>query len=151
MIHSLILQTVARLLVPLILLLSLYLLLYGHDNPGGGFSGGLVAALGYALYAFAYGSKDARSALPMQPNELIGSGLAAVVLAAILGLLAGRSFLTGLWMEIPMPTDATLELGTPLLFDLGIYLIVAGTILSITFAFEEAFTSLLPRDEMEGP
>lgn len=150
MIHSLILQTAARLLVPLILLFSLYLLMYGHHYPGGGFSGGLVAALGYALYAFAYGTEDARSALPLQPIELIGAGLSGLLVAGVAAMIGGRSFLTGLWVAIPLWEDVTLDLGTPLLFDLGVYLVVAGTILAITFAFEEAFTTLLPQDDREG-
>ena len=143
MIHSLILRTAARLLVPLILLFSLYLLLYGHHYPGGGFSGGLVAALGY-------GTEDARSALPLQPIELIGAGLSGLLIAGVAAMIGGQSFLTGLWVEIPLWEDVTLDLGTPLLFDLGIYLLVGGTILAITFAFEEAFTTLLPRDDREG-
>lgn len=147
MIHSLILRTAARLLVPLILLFSLYLMLYGHDHPGGGFSGGLVATLAYALFAFAYGTEDARSALPLPPVELIGAGLAILVIAGSAALFGGGSFLTGYWIDLPLWADVTLEVGTPLLFDVGVYLTVGGTILAITFAFEEAYTKLLPRDE----
>lgn len=147
MIHSLILRTAARLLTPLILLFSLYLALHGHDQPGGGFSGGLVAALAFALYAFAFGTDHARGALPGRPDKLIAVGLSAMLVAGSIGLWPGDPFLKGLWVEVPLWYDVTLDLGTPMLFDLGVYLVVAGTVLAITFAFEDAFTSLLPTEE----
>lgn len=151
MIHSLILQTAARLVTPLILLFSINLLLYGHDQTGGGFSGGLLGALAFVLYAFAFGTDDARRGLPLAPDKLIGAGLASALAAGIIALLLGEPFLSGMWVEIPLWSDVSLELGTPMLFDLGVYLLVAGTVLAITFAFEDAFTSLFPtEDEAEA-
>src|SRR4029079_1978652 len=82
-----ILPTAARFLLPLLLLFSLFLLVRGHNEPGGGFSGGLVAASAYVLYGFAYGAAEARRVLPADPRALIGAGLLLAVASGCLGLL----------------------------------------------------------------
>lgn len=147
MIDSVILRAATRSIVPLILLFSVYMLTRGHDQPGGGFSGGLIAALAFALYAFAFGTKEARRSLPGDPRTLIGVGLGLALLAGVMGMVAHGDFLSALSFEVPLSKNVTLELGTPFLFDAGVYVIVLGTIVGLTFAFEEAFTSILPTEE----
>lgn len=132
---SLILRTATRPLVPLLLLFSVFLLVRGHHEPGGGFVGGLVAATAFVLIALAEGSTAARSALRIEPVRLIPAGLATSSIAGLLGLLDGRPFLTGLWL--PGSTEAIPTFGTPLLFDFGVYLTVAGVVLSIVFSVME--------------
>lgn len=152
MIDSLILRTATRAVVPLILLFSVYMLTWGHDQPGGGFSGGLIAALAYALYAFAFGTKQTRRALPGEPQRLIGAGLGMAVFAGTVGLVVEGHFLADVSMHLSLWNDAELALGTALLFDVGVYVIVLGTVVALTFAFEEAFTSILPQEEdMDAP
>ena len=134
---SLILRTNARRLMPLLLLFSIFLFLRGHNEPGGGFVAGLVAAAAWALYAVAHDAATARRALRVEPRLLIGAGLLAALLSGAVGLLARQPFLTGLWGYLDLGGIGRFELGTPLLFDLGVYLTVLGVTLTIIFALEE--------------
>lgn len=136
--NSLILRTTTRYLTPLLLIFSVYLLLRGHNQPGGGFAGGLVAASPFALYSIAFGAAEARRVLHVQPHFLIGVGLLIAFLSGVIGLLGDRSFLTGVWGNIDLPGLESLYVGTPLLFDLGVYVAVFGVTLTIIFALEEA-------------
>ena len=128
---SLILRTAARVLMPLLLLYGLFLLLRGHNAPGGGFAGGLVVAAAYSLSAFAFGNAAARRALLVDPSRLIGAGLLLAFGTGFLPVLAGKPFLTALW---PAPA---LGLGTPLIFDVGVFCVVIGVVLTITFMLGE--------------
>ena len=133
---SLILGTATRLLVPLMLVFSLYLLWRGHNEPGGGFVGGLIAAIGFALYALGRGTAALREALRVDPRSIAMVGLAMAVAAGLLAALTGDAFLTGLWWR-PTIGDGYLPLGTPLLFDVGVYLVVVGGVLTLLLALEE--------------
>ena len=134
---SLILRTATRLLLPLLLLFSLFLVVRGHNDPGGGFSGGLVAAAAFVLYRFAFGAEEARRALPVDSQALIGVGLLVAVGSGSLPLLAGRPLMTGLWGRVPVPGFGDLDVGTPLLFDVGVYLTVVGVALLIILPLAE--------------
>lgn len=127
----LILRTAAFYLVPLLLLFSWFLLWRGHHEPGGGFVGGLVAASAILLMAYAQGPAVARRALPCLPERIIMIGLATSLLAGLVGPASGAPFLTGLW------TNGAVEIGTPLLFDFGVYLTVLGVVVSILLALVE--------------
>ena len=81
---SLILRTAARLLVPLMILFSIFLMLRGHNESGGGFIGGLVGASAFALYAMAYGTRASRGALYVDPRTLMASGVGIALLSALL-------------------------------------------------------------------
>lgn len=133
---SLILSTAARLLLPLLLLFSVFLLLRGHNEPGGGFVGGLVVAAAFALYALAEGVETARTALRVNTQTIIAAGLLVAGISAVLPLLAGLPALTGLWLENEVPIVG--KVGTPLLFDVGVYLTVAGVTLRIILNMAEA-------------
>ncbi len=135
--NSLILRTATRFLLPLLLLFSLLLLVRGHHEPGGGFSGGLVAAAAFVLHRFAFGAEDARRALPVDARVLIGAGLLVAVGSGSLALLAGRPLMTGLWGRVSVPGFGDLDVGTPLLFDVGVYLAVVGVTLSIILPLAE--------------
>lgn len=132
---SLILSTATRYLLPLLLLFSIFVLLRGHDEPGGGFVGGLVAAAAFALYSMAYGVASARQVLPTDPRTLIGLGLLTTIGSGLPALIQGLPFLTGLWSERTVPLLG--KVGTPLLFDLGVFLVVIGVMLTIIFALAE--------------
>ncbi|MCC6176346.1 MAG: Na+/H+ antiporter subunit B [Chloroflexi bacterium] len=136
--RSLILGTAARFLLPLLLLFSIFLLLRGHNEPGGGFSGGLVAAAAFALLTIATDAPTTRRALQVAPRSLIGIGLLTAIVSGVIGLLAGRPFLTGQWVEVTLPGGISLALGTPLLFDIGVYLVVVGVVLTIVLSLAEA-------------
>jgi len=133
--RSLILSTTAQLLLPLMLLFSVFLLLRGHNEPGGGFIGGLVASTAFALYALAYDVKQARETLRVDPHALIAAGLLVALMSGLLPVVAGKPFLTGLWIGRELPVLG--KAGTPLLFDMGVYLAVLGVMLMILFALAE--------------
>lgn len=134
---SIILRMTARLLLPLLLLFSIFLFLRGHNEPGGGFVAGLVATAAWALYAIAYDAPTARRALRIEPRLLVGLGLLIILLSGTIGLLAQQPFLTGQWFYLELGGIGKVELGTPVLFDLGVYLGVVGVMLTIILALEE--------------
>jgi multicomponent Na+:H+ antiporter subunit B len=133
--QSLILSTATRYLLPLLLLFSFFLLLRGHNEPGGGFEGGLVAAAAFALYAIAFDVRAARGVLKVDPRVLIGVGVLTAAFSGTLSLLADKPFLTALWLKQPLPVLG--KVGTPVLFDVGVYLLVLGVTLMIIFVLVE--------------
>lgn len=135
--NSLILRTTARYLLPMLLLFSVFLLLRGHHEPGGGFTGGLVAGAAWALYALAYDARAMRSALPCAPHILIGGGLLVALASGVLGLFLRQPFLTGQWFALPIPGLGKVDVGSPLIFDFGVYLLVWGIVLMVVLVFAE--------------
>lgn len=133
---SLILQTASRLLHPLLLLISIFLLIRGHNEPGGGFVGGLMAAAAFALYAIAYDVPYARRALQVEPHVLVGGGLLCALGSGVVAMAGGHPFLTSRWTSIDWGA-VHVALGTPLLFDLGVYAVVLGITTAIVFTLRE--------------
>ncbi len=132
---SLILSTAINYLLPLLLLLSVFLLLHGHNLPGGGFVGGLVAATAFSLDALAHGVKRTRALLVVNPRLFIGLGLLAALASGCLAFLSELPFLTGLWGDLKIPIVG--EVGTPVLFDTGVYFVVLGVALTIILNLAE--------------
>jgi len=120
-------RVAGRWLSLLLLLASLAILWRGHNQPGGGFVGGLVAALSFALLALAYGVNRAQRAMPLRPLTLVGLGMLCVLFAGLPGLIVGRPFLTHLWWS---PGGPLPDLSTTMVFDLGVYLVVLGAVLA---------------------
>lgn len=135
--NSIILRTAIRFLMPVLLLFSLFLLVRGHNQSGGGFAGGLLAAAAFALYSLSYNAAEARRVLRIPPAMLIASGLLVAVGSGLLALLSGQTFLTGMWAYITIPGIGKLEVGTPVLFDIGVYLLVFGVTITMVFSLEE--------------
>ena len=123
---SLLLRTASRLIFPLLLLFALFLLLRGHNEPGGSFTGGLVATTAVALQALGYGAGAARKLFGIDLPQLIGVGLLIALAGGVAPVLAGMSFLDGWWGTLALPGGLAIELGTPLLFEVGVYLVVFG-------------------------
>ena len=130
-VSPLILRIAARYLMPLLLLYGIFLLLRGHNAPGGGFAGGLVVAAAYSLNAFAFGAAAARRALLVDPSKLIGAGLLMALGSGLFPVLSGKTFLTAQWLA------PSIGLGTPLIFDLGVFCVVIGVVLTMTFMLAE--------------
>ncbi|MGF1553476.1 MAG: MnhB domain-containing protein [Paracoccaceae bacterium] len=134
-----ILKAAARVLVALMLLFSLYLLARGHNEPGGGFIGGLIAAAAFALLAASHGVTVARRALRLDPVVVIALGIAAALSAGLLSALFADAPFTGQWLFLGR--DETGGKGVPvssiLLFDLGVWLTVLGSVLALVLALEE--------------
>jgi multicomponent Na+:H+ antiporter subunit B len=132
---SLILRTTTRLLFPLTLVFSVFLLIRGHNEPGGGFVGGLTAAAAFALVLASDGLGMARRLLRLDPLALIGVGLALALLSGVPPLFDGGAFLAGHWLEAKVPVIG--HLGTPFVFDVGVYLAVLGVVVAIIFELAE--------------
>lgn len=132
---SLILQTASRYLMVLLVLFSVFMLFRGHNEPGGGFVGGLLIAGAFALYALAYEAKAARHLLRFDPRTIIGIGLATAVGSGLAAVLYGQPFLAGQWLPYSIPFLG--KLGTVFFFDLGVYLVVLGTTLLVLLTLQE--------------
>ncbi len=134
--NSLILRTATPFLVGLTVLFSIYVLLRGHNEPGGGFIGGLIGASAFATYAIAEGVGAARRALVMHPIAIAGSGLFIAALSGAMSLLFADAFLTGQWWFPAFNPDLK-YISTVVLFDIGVYLVVVGAIVAIICGLEE--------------
>jgi multicomponent Na+:H+ antiporter subunit B len=136
---SSILRTATRLLMPLLLLFAVFLLLRGHNEPGGGFVGGLVVSAAFVLHSIAFGVAASRRALLVDPSTLLGVGLAVAVLGGgVPALLAGQPFMTAQWFAT---AGGALSVGTPLVFDVGVFLAVIGVVLTIVFTLADVVLS----------
>jgi multicomponent Na+:H+ antiporter subunit A len=116
----------------LLLLLSVVVLLRGHNAIGGGFVGGLTGALAFAIVGLAHGVHRARAKLRFHPLALTGGGLFLAVASGLPGLVAHGDFLRHVWVEVNV-LGVPVKQGTTLLFDLGVYLAVLGTVLTFLF------------------
>lgn len=119
------LRLLNRILTPVLLLLSLYLLFRGHNLPGGGFIAGLMAAAAFQLQILSRGHESLRRTVGPYLNSGIGLGLAVAVCSGIVGLLDG-TFFKGLWFSLDLPLLGYLKIGTPVIFDLGVFLVVVS-------------------------
>lgn len=134
---SLILRTAALIVLPLQLLFSIFLLLRGHDEPGGGFIGGLVASGALALYLYAFGVAALKRLLRVSPKDLLAVGLLLGLAATIPAILFGEAFFTAQWLKISLG-DNLIKLSTVLVFDIGVYLTVIGTLVTMFIALAES-------------
>ncbi len=133
---SIILRTATTYLLPLLLLFSIFVLLRGHYYSGGGFVGGLIAAIAFVLHSFAYGVKSTKSLFVYLPGFLIPIGLSISILSGMLPVFFGEPFMTGLWMDDPIAVIGSV--GTALFFDIGVYFVVIGVTLTILFTISES-------------
>lgn len=130
-IPSLIFGTTAHIVSVLMMVFSVYLLLRGHNSPGGGFIGALIAVIGLTLLIFAESPKYVRERLGYRPLNIALFGVFLSLLAGAIGFVMGQPFLTGIWWKEILP------LGTPLIFDVGIYLAVIGGVLEVLLRVNE--------------
>ncbi len=133
---SLILRTTAPLLVALMLMFSIFVLLRGHNEPGGGFIGGLIAVAALAIYGIAGGVETVRRAIVFHPLAIAGAGLLLSTLAGMISILLHVPFMTGLWVT-PSVLGQPVPLSSVMLFDTGVYLVVVGALTGVVLALEE--------------
>ena len=129
--NSLILRTLAPFITLLMVAFSVFITLRGHNSPGGGFIGGLLAASGIALYALAFGVAPTRRMLRLHPLSIAASGLILSAASGLVSVLYGVPYMTGLWFDIGI------DVSTVMSFDIGVYLVVLGAFSSILLALEE--------------
>jgi multicomponent Na+:H+ antiporter subunit B len=115
---------------------SVFILFRGHDEPGGGFVGGLVAALAVTIIALADGVPAARRRLRAHPVVMIGCGIALAMLSGMPGVFIDGSFLSHQWLHF----GSDFKLGTTMLYDLGVYLVIMGGMLALVFRLYEEET-----------
>ena len=127
--NSLILRSSSRVLVLVVVILSVFMLLRGHNLPGGGFIAGLLLATAFSLHLLAFGAKETRKLIRIDLRAVIGAGLFICVFSGCIAILYGEAFMTGHWLPEPIPGIG--KVGSVLLFDVGVYLAVFGTVLLI--------------------
>lgn len=136
--NNFILAQAARILFPVLLVLSLLVLYRGHNLPGGGFIGGLLAAIAFIVVGIGHTMAHAQRVLRVNPVVLMAWGLAIAALSGVPGLFVGDPFMTGQWLPgFTLPLLGKVHLGTPLVFDVGVYLTVIGFTLHTTFSLAE--------------
>ena len=129
--RSIILEVVVRLLFHAAVVLSLYLLFSGHNNPGGGFAGGLVVGLALIARYLAGGRYELGEAVPVDAGVVLGAGMLMATGTAVGGLLFGGEVLQSAILEWDMPLFGHVKLVTSLFFDIGVYLVVVGVLLDV--------------------
>ncbi len=147
MYDSVILRTVAKVMLPLLLLLSLFMVVRGHNLPGGGFIGGLLAAAAIILQIVAFGPERARAIIRVDYLQLAAVGVLFAASWGLLGLATGQPFMTAFWLKEPIPGIG--KVGTPVLFDVGVYLTVIGVTTQLAFVLAEEPT-LYPLERRAG-
>lgn len=133
--RSILLEVVVRLIFHTVLVLSVYLLLAGHDFPGGGFAGGIVAGLALTIRYLAGGRYELGETAPVGAGLLIGVGLVIATGTGIAGALLGDAILDGGKAVLHLPLVGTLKLYSSTLFDIGVYLVVVGVVLDVLRSF----------------
>jgi len=128
--NSIIIKLASKYLRALLIIFSVFVLLRGHNYPGGGFIGGILAASGIFFDAFANTVGKVQQKLLIKPVQFISIGLACCLSAAILGIFIKDAVLASIWIK-------EIKVGTPLLFDVGVYFVVTGVFLLALFSIME--------------
>lgn len=140
---SYIFDRLVRVVFFLVNVLALYLLLRGHNLPGGGFIAGLASAISLILLSLALGVAAMPRILRFDPVRVAASGLLLATLTSAVPLLFGRPFLEQFNTHLHgVPGLGDLHVGTPLLFDLGVYLVVVGIACKMIFVFTQSTQGL---------
>ena len=129
--NTLIFRTIAPVLTVVMLLFSVIVLLRGHNDAGGGFIGGLIAASAAAVLGMAQGVGSVRRLLRVNPIAIAGAGVLLAAAGGLVSAVVGAPFLTGLWLPFHV-------FGTPGLFDIGVYLVVFGAVTAVVLALEDS-------------
>ncbi len=128
--NTLIFRTMAPLIATAMIVFSIVILLRGHNDPGGGFIGGLIAASASAIYGMARGVGEVRKMLRLNPITFAGFGVVLSCVVGSISVVFGVPFMTALWLPGHL-------FGVPGAFDIGVYFVVFGTITAIILALED--------------
>lgn len=135
--NDLILRTTSSLIIFIMLGFAVYLLLAGHNSPGGGFVGGLTTSAAIVLMYMAYGEKVVKKIIPINFQFFIPLGLLIATLTGLGALLFNVPFLTHTFGVFHIPFIGEIELATAMLFDLGVYFTVFGSMMTIILTIAE--------------
>jgi multicomponent Na+:H+ antiporter subunit B len=157
---SFILRQAVTVIALIVQVFAFYLFFRGHNLPGGGFIAGVASGIGVLLAVLARGKAVAAALFPFDPLRLSAWGLAVAAATGLVGLLLGDAFLTHYhYKSSDFPVLGSLYLGTPLLFDLGVYMVVVGVITKVSFVLLDALDGQadgalpafqLPRPELDA-
>jgi multicomponent Na+:H+ antiporter subunit B len=136
--NSALLQIAQRYVRYLLLLFAIIALLRGHNNPGGGFIAGLLAGLSMVMKGYAYDIEVVIRQMKWPPVTFIAFGLLLILFSAIPSLVQGASFMKGYWFQMALPGIGELKLGSPLLFDTGVFFGVIGVTRMFFFSLNRA-------------
>ena len=135
--NPVLLQLTSGYLSKILYLLALIFFLKGHNNPGGGFIAGLMVASAIMLNMLAYGTHKVKQSLHIVPTRLAVLGVTLAMSAGILPIFLNKLFFTGMWLpEFTLPLLGQIHIGTPLLFDLGVFMTIVGFTVSVIFDLE---------------
>jgi multicomponent Na+:H+ antiporter subunit B len=135
--NTVIFRTIAPYLSALMLVFSIFVLLRGHNAPGGGFIAGLIGASAVAIYGIAAGPAEVRKALIVHPMVMAGGGVFLAGVSGLVSAFLGVPYLTGLWLMFTLPDGTELAVSTPLVFDIGVFLTVLGVLSTLALSLEE--------------
>ena len=131
MVRSVVFEVVTRMLFGIMIVVSIYLLLTGHNWPGGGFAGGLVAGMALIIRYLAAGRHELDEAAPIDAGRLMGGGLILALISAIAPLFAGGTILQSFDVHLHIPLLGELHVVSSTVFDIGVYLVVVGMLLDV--------------------
>jgi len=131
------LQSATKILVFMILAFSVYVLFAGHHNPGGGFIGGLITASALVLLYIAFDLQSVRDVIPVDFKQLAATGVIVAVLTGTASFVFDVPFLTQSFTYVNLPLLGKTELATAVIFDLGVYMAVIGTTMTIITSISE--------------
>lgn len=134
--NSVILQIAAKYVRWLLVFFAFVALYRGHNHPGGGFIGGLLVSLSVIFYSLAFNAERAKEKLILQPESNISIGLLLILLSTIPGVIQKEYLMAGVWTTLSVPVLGDLKLGTPFLFDIGVFMVVIGVTLMFFFSLK---------------
>ncbi|RUT41386.1 Na(+)/H(+) antiporter subunit B [Paenibacillus anaericanus] len=131
------LQTSTKILVFIIMTFSIFILFAGHHNPGGGFIGGLITSSALVLLYITFDLQTVRDIIPVDFNQLAAGGVIVSVLTGTASFLFHVPFLTQTFTYVDLPLLGNTELASAVIFDLGVYMTVIGTTMTIITSISE--------------
>jgi len=132
--NSTILKLASGYIRGIMLIFAIILLIRGHNYPGGGFIGGLLAGLSIVYKVYAFDFYTAKKDLLLQPLQYLALGLTTILVSTLPSLIKGLDFMTGIWWEFGFPDFFELKIGTPFIFDIGVFFSVVGVVLLFIFS-----------------
>lgn len=132
---TLILSTLLKVLTPLFIGFALYMFFRGHNQPGGGFIAGLIASIPFMLHSMVFGYQGTIRVYKIKPKFLGSIGLLLALVSGMFSVVTGNPFMSPIWVSDKLPLIG--KIGTPLFFDMGVFLVVFGVVLQITFLLTE--------------
>ncbi|MDO5034993.1 MAG: Na+/H+ antiporter subunit A [Actinomycetaceae bacterium] len=148
--RSLLLEVGTRILFPTMLIASLWLLWVGHNHPGGGFAGGILAGIAFTLRYMAGGRHELMEAAPINPGRLLGFGLFTAAVGAFLPLAFGNTVLQSTPIDISLGALGTIHFTSALLVDIGVYLLVVALVLDLITALGGQIDKDRAQDEADA-